>query len=88
MRDYVPGTFGIDALDTSSLAHTPAVSMRQFKARQYYPVTKGRNIGIHRYLGTGKLPGEFLTIEEVQANADYTQDEENRCRRPLSSRQL
>ena len=37
----------------------------------HYPVTKGRNIGIHRYLGTGKLPGEFLTIEEVQANADY-----------------
>jgi len=37
----------------------------------HYPVTKGRNIDIHRYVGTGKLPGEFLTIEEVQENIDY-----------------
>jgi 7,8-dihydropterin-6-yl-methyl-4-(beta-D-ribofuranosyl)aminobenzene 5'-phosphate synthase len=37
----------------------------------HYPVTKGRNIGIHRYVGTGKLPGEFITVEEVQANVDY-----------------
>jgi 7,8-dihydropterin-6-yl-methyl-4-(beta-D-ribofuranosyl)aminobenzene 5'-phosphate synthase len=37
----------------------------------HYPVTKCRNIDIHRYVGTGKLPGEFLTIEEVQGNIDY-----------------
>ncbi len=37
----------------------------------HYPVTKGRNIDIHRYVGTGKLPGEFLTIEGVQENIDY-----------------
>jgi 7,8-dihydropterin-6-yl-methyl-4-(beta-D-ribofuranosyl)aminobenzene 5'-phosphate synthase len=37
----------------------------------HYPVTKGRNIDIHRYVGTGKLPGEFLTVEDVQENADY-----------------
>lgn len=37
----------------------------------HYPVTKGRNIDIHRYVGTGRLPGEFFTAEEVQANVDY-----------------
>ena len=37
----------------------------------HYPITEGRNIGIHRYVGTGKLPGEFLTVEDVQANVDY-----------------
>ena len=37
----------------------------------HYAVTKGRNIDIHRYVGTGKLPGKFVTIEEVRANADY-----------------
>jgi 7,8-dihydropterin-6-yl-methyl-4-(beta-D-ribofuranosyl)aminobenzene 5'-phosphate synthase len=37
----------------------------------HYPVAKGRNIDVHRYVGTAKLPGEFLTIEEVQANVDY-----------------
>lgn len=36
----------------------------------HYPITKGRNIDIHRYVGTGKLPGEFLTVDEVQAKVD------------------
>jgi len=36
----------------------------------HYPITKGRNIDIHRYVGTGKLPGEFLTVEDVQENVD------------------
>jgi 7,8-dihydropterin-6-yl-methyl-4-(beta-D-ribofuranosyl)aminobenzene 5'-phosphate synthase len=37
----------------------------------HYPITKGRNIDIHRYVGTGKLPGEFFTFEEVQAHVDF-----------------
>ena len=37
----------------------------------HYPVIKCRNIDVHRYVATWKLPGEFLSIEEVQGNIDY-----------------
>ena len=37
----------------------------------HYPVIKCRNIDVHRYVATWKLPGEFLSIEEVQENIDY-----------------
>ncbi len=37
----------------------------------HYPVVKCRNIDVHRYVATWKLPGEFLSIEEVQGNIDY-----------------
>jgi len=37
----------------------------------HYPITKCRNIDTHRYVGTGKLPGEFLTMRDVQRSIDY-----------------
>jgi 7,8-dihydropterin-6-yl-methyl-4-(beta-D-ribofuranosyl)aminobenzene 5'-phosphate synthase len=37
----------------------------------HYPVSKERNIDIHRYLGTGRLPGKLFSTEEVQANVDF-----------------
>ena len=37
----------------------------------HYPLAEGRKIDVHRYVGTGKLPGEFLTVEDVEENVGY-----------------
>jgi 7,8-dihydropterin-6-yl-methyl-4-(beta-D-ribofuranosyl)aminobenzene 5'-phosphate synthase len=44
----------------------------------HYPVVACRNIDVHRYVATGKLPGEFLSIEEVQGNIDYLRERDIR----------
>ncbi|UCF35628.1 MAG: MBL fold metallo-hydrolase [Acidobacteriota bacterium] len=45
--------------------------VKGFVGGLHYPITKGRNIDLQRFFGTGKIPGEIQTMEEVQTNIDF-----------------